>query len=90
MSVMKLNKIKIWDDSFIGFFVGYVVVHFIFDEVAFFIEKFAEQNLLRKSECRITVRNFEMRIREYFSTAKFASTSNIFSSYSQFTGGKNV
>ena len=44
MSVMKLKKIKIRDGSFIGFFVGYVVVNFIFDEVAFFIEKIRKQN----------------------------------------------
>ena len=49
MSVMKLKKIKIRDDGFIGFFVGYVVVNFILDEVAFFFEKFAEQSSWRNS-----------------------------------------
>ena len=47
---MKLKKIKIRDDGFIGFFVGYVVVNFIFDEDAFFIEKFEEQTSWRNSE----------------------------------------
>ena len=50
MSVMKFKKIKIRDDSFVGFSVGYVVVNLIFDVDTFFIEKFPEQNSSRKSE----------------------------------------
>ena len=50
MSVMKLKRMKIRDDSFVGYFVGYVVVNFIFGEVAYFIEKFEEQNSSRNSE----------------------------------------
>ena len=47
---MKFKKIKIRDDSFVGFSVGYVVVNLIFDVDTFFIEKFPEQNSSRKSE----------------------------------------
>ena len=42
----KLWKSKIWIDSFVAFFVGYVMVYFVFSRGAIFMEKIAKQNCL--------------------------------------------
>ena len=44
ISVTKLQKSKIWADSFVGFSVGFVVVYSNFSVDAVFMEKFAKQN----------------------------------------------
>ena len=44
ISVMKVQKSKIWDDRFLGFSVAVVVVYSIFSVDAVFMEKFVDQN----------------------------------------------
>ena len=45
-SVTKVWKSKIWDDSFLAFSVGFVVVYSVFSLDAVFTEIFADQNRL--------------------------------------------
>ena len=44
ISVTKFWKSKIWDDSFKGFSVSFVLMYFIFSVDAVFTEKFTKQN----------------------------------------------
>ena len=44
ISVTKFWKSKIWDDSFQGFSVSFVLMYFIFSVDAVFMEKFTKQN----------------------------------------------
>ena len=44
ISVTKVRKSKIWDDSFLAFSVAFVVVYFIFSVDAIFMGKIADQN----------------------------------------------
>ena len=38
----KVSKIKIWDDSFVGFSAGFVMVYYLFSVDAVFMEKSAK------------------------------------------------
>ena len=44
ISVTKVQKSKIWDDSFLAFSVAFVVVYSVFSVAAVFTEKFPDQN----------------------------------------------
>ena len=44
ISVTKVRKSKIWDDSFLAFSVAFVMVYSVFSVGAVFIEKFTDQN----------------------------------------------
>ena len=44
ISVTKFQNSKIWDDSFKGFSVGFVMVYSVFSVGAIFMEKYAKQN----------------------------------------------
>ena len=44
ISVIKFQKSKIWDDSFVGISTGFLMVYFVFSVGSIFMAKFTEQN----------------------------------------------